>query len=800
MSFLRDVRFGVRILARNPLYACFSIAVVALGVGASTAVFTVVRGVLLQPLPYRDVDRLVTFRADAPGFAHQPALTEEEFRALGEQTDLFEEVATANSSPASLTGVDDMERVMSASISDRFLPLFGVAPGIGRQVTIREDVGPAWVRGVDISYELWQRRWHGDPSIVGREIEVNNLKVIVAGVMPRGFRLYLGEGTGVAPLVDIWWPGAPDVGSSRSCAVVARLRTGVTRPAAQAALDAFVARFVAEHPSSYRTGAVRLTLHPLADDVVRNVRPALLAFAAAVGFVMLVACANLTNLLLARASARTRELAVRAAVGASRRQLIEQLAIESLLIAGLGAIAGVILASWVRDGLLAVAPASLPRRETIVIDGVVLAFAGGTALASSLIFGTIPAWQATKTDLIGSIKQNSTSTSSARTMRGLLVAGQLGLSMMLLVGAGLMGRSFLRLRVVPLGFDPSRVMTIRTDLPFQRFRTAEQQEAFFDAAGTVARQVPGVESVAFGLPIPLSGQTLTRRYAEGPGETERVASAIVASAGYAEFLAVPLRAGRYLEAADRARDVPAVMVDERLAALVWPGRSAIGRRLLLSPGLRSQTWAEVVGVLGHIQLGTLGRDATPQMWVSYRAMPYGVDLVFRTRGDRRQVAAAVKRAVEALGPGRPLFALRALDEYVAEASAESRFATFVLGVFALLAVTLAAIGVYGVVAYATARRTREIAVRVAMGASRTSIVTLVVREGSLWIALGILAGVGGALVLSRYLGALLFDVPRQDPLTFAATPALLALVALAATVIPARRAARVDPMLALRSE
>jgi putative ABC transport system permease protein len=371
---------------------------------------------------------------------------------------------------------------------------------------------------------------------------------------------------------------------------------------------------------------------------------------------------------------------------------------------------------------------------------------------------------------------------------------------MLLVGAGLMGRSFLKLRDVPLGFDPSRVMTIKIDLPGQRFRTAEQQEAFFDAAGATARQVRGVEAVAFGLPIPLSGQVLTRRYVETPGERERVASAIVAYPGYAQFLGVPLHAGRYLELADRARDVPPVMIDERMAALVWPDRSAVGRRLLLSPGLRSQTWTEVVGVVGHIQLGTLGRDQSPQVWVSYRAMPYGVDLAFRTRGDGQQVAAAVKRAVEGLGPGRPLFAVRALDEYVADASAESRFATFVLGVFALLAVTLAAIGVYGVVAYATARRTREIAVRVAMGAGRRSIVTLVVREGSAWIAAGIVAGVGGALALSRYLGALLFDVPRQDPLTFAITLVLLVVVALAATAIPALRAARVDPMIALRSE
>jgi putative ABC transport system permease protein len=799
MTLLRDLRYGCRILVRYPSYALAAAAVVALGVGASTAVFAVVRGVLIRPLPYRDVDRLVTFRADAAGFNHAPALTAEEFAAIRGLTDIFEDAATANSSPASLTGVDDMERVMSASISDGFLPLFGVAPALGRQVTARQDVGPTWVHGVDISYELWQRRWHGDPAILGRDIEVNNLKMTVAGVMPRGFRLYLGEGAGVAPLVDVWFPGAPDVGTARSCPVVARLRPGITTATAQAALDTFVTRFIREHPRSYPAGGVRLTIAPLMQDVARTIRPALLAFSAAVGFVLLVACANLTNLLLARASVRTRELAVRTAIGASRAQLVQQLAIESFVIAAVGTAAGVLVAEWARDALLALAPASLPRREDIVLDGVVFAFAASAAFMSSLIFGLIPAWHATRAEVIATMKQDPGSPGAGR-MRGLLVASQLALSLMLLVGASLMARTFLRLHDVPLGFDPSGVMTIRTDLPFQRFNTPERREAFFAAAVDAARQVPGVEAVAFGLPIPLSGVRLTRSYSLGPGEPERVASAVVALPGYAEFLRVPLRAGRYIAREDRGRDVAALMADEGLAALVWPGENAIGKRLLLSPSSRAPRWGEVVGVVGRVRMEGLRGEAAPQLWVSYDAMPYGADLAFRTRSNGREVAAAVKRTVERLGPGRPLFAVRALDDYVADAAADARFASLVLGLFAVVAVVLSAIGVYGVVAYATARRTREIAVRLALGAERSRIVALVVREGALWIALGIGLGLAGAAVLSQYLGSLLFEINRYDPLTFSMVALLLTIFAFVATALPALRAVCVDPMLSLRAD
>ena len=802
MGLLRDVRFSLRILSRNPLFAFAAIAVVTLGIGATTAVFSVVRGVLLERLPYRDPARLVLFRVDAPGYVHQPALTGEEFLAIRARTDLFEDAATAHESPLSLTG-PDMERVGAASIGDNFLPLIGVEPAAGRAVSSREDVGSQWIRGVNISYELWQRRWQGDPSLVGRFIEVNNLQMQVVGIMPRGFHLYLGDATGIAPQVDLWAPIADGdfQPTSRGYPVVARLRKDVSIRVAQSAVDTLITELANARPDHYRTGRVHVTLSRLDDDVVRGVKPALAALAAAVGFVMLVACANLTNLLLARASARTRELAVRTAIGASRRQLIQQLAVESLVIGTLGAAGGVLLAQWGIDGLLALAPASLPRRENIVMDAPVAAFAIGAAMLASAIFGLVPAWLATRADVVGMLKEDSASSRSASTTRGLLVAGQLALSLVLLVGAGLMARAFVQMRQHPLGFNPSGVATVRVDLPPMHFRKLEDREAFYRAAQDAVRSIPGVDAVAVGLPIPFAGPTMTRRFALGAGAPERITRVVASFPGYAELLGVPLRAGRLFDASDAARGDPAVMVDEHLAALLWPGERAVGKRLLLQPSQPAQRqWADVVGVVGHLQLDDVRRESEPQLWLPYRTMAWDMAVAVRTRRDPAEMAALMKQTIEQLGPGRPVHALRSLESYVAEASADTRFALFVLGVFSLIAVTLTAVGVYGVVAYATARRMREIAVRLALGADAPRIVALVVREGFAWTCAGVVAGLAGALAVSRYLTTLLFNVGERDALTFLAVVALLAAVALVASALPAIRAVRIDPMLALRSE
>jgi putative ABC transport system permease protein len=802
MNLLQDVRFAWRVLARNPSYAAAALAVVALGIGMTTAVFSVVRAVLLQPLPYRDVDRLVTFRADTPTVAHAPALTAEEYLALGERTDLFEGIGTLNESRISITGVDDMENVPAASISDNLLGLFGTAPAFGRQVNSRDDIGNPYMRAVNVSYELWQRRWHGDPSLVGRHIEVNNIDVVVAGIMPRGFRIYMGPGTNISERIDIWAPGAPDLGTARTVPVVARLKPGVTGAAAQRAIDDFMSPFMAAHASSYRLGPVRLTLTRLDEDVVREVKPALVALSGAVAFVLLIACANLTNLLLARACARTRELAVRRSIGASRARLVAQLTTESVVLWVIGAALGLLVAQWAIDGLLQVAPTALPRREQIGIDLGVAAFAIGVSLVSSLLFGLVPALQATKEDLTGMLKQDPSSSRGAAATRGLLVAAQLALSLVLLVGAGLMVRAFISLRQVPVGFDPSHVMTMSAELHRAGMSAPEQRLAFFNSVAEAVRAVPGVTQAGLGLPIPLSTMRLTQRYARNENAPEQVATGLVALPGFLEALRVGVREGRPLAASDNAAERSVVLIDDRLASSLWPGQPAVGQRLLLGAATAPREWAEVVGVVEHLQLQDVrGSDQRPQIWSTYSARPsYSLSVVARTAGDPRALAGSIKKAIERLGPKRPVIDVQPLDDYVAAASADTRFALFVLAVFALTAVVLTGIGVYGVVAYATARRTREIAVRRALGADARGIVALVLREGAVWTAAGVAAGAAGAFVLTRYLSTLLFNVGTRDPLTFAAVALLLAIVALVATALPAIRAVGVDPMLALRSE
>jgi putative ABC transport system permease protein len=803
VTFLRDLRHGVRILAKNPAFAIAALGVMALGIGASTAVFSVLRGVLLTPLPYREPNRLVLFRVDLPGYAHQPALTSDEFLALREQSDLFDSVDAIVESDGNLTSPDDMAALNAVSISDTFFETIGVPLALGRPVA-RRDVGN--LRSVNISYELWQRRLQGDPAVLGRHIEINNNPMTIAGVLPRGFKAYFGPGASVPPQVDVWYPRGKgyDDDPFRGQVVVARLKRGVSLDTARAAVDALATNLVAAHPSTYRTGAMRLSLETLDREVASDVRPALLAVAGAVAFVLLVACANLTNLLLARASARTRELAVRISIGASRRRILAQLAAEGLAIGAFGAGGGLLLAQWGVEGLLLIAPAALPRREAIGVDTTVAAFAIVASLLCALLVSLVPAWQATKSDVAGMLKQDPASSRSTGTMRGLLVASQLALSLVLLVGAGLMARAFVSLRFVSLGFDPSQVATMYVSLHAGRFGTGTIEEArarrvvFYHQLLESARSVPGVQEIGAGFPIPLGAESMVQRVSLGPGLPERSTEGFISLAGYLDTLRVPIVAGRYFTAADDNQ--PVVIVDERLASELWPHQSAIGRRLLIVLAVGPPKAVAVVGVVAHVQTQTLRSTGLPQVWMTYATRSYAqLDLIVRASNPMALVP-ALEQAVQRAGSGRPVRDIRMLDEYVANASADTRFALFVLGAFAVLAVVLAAIGVYGVVSYATARRTREIAVRLALGADGPRIVLLVVRDGFGWTAAGIGTGLLGALVLSRYLSSLLFHVGARDPITYLGVAFLLGAIAVVATALPAIRAVRVDPMLALRTE
>jgi predicted permease len=607
--------------------------------------------------------------------------------------------------------------------------------------------------------------------------------------------------------VDVWFPWSDNYlrDPARDIHVIARFADGVSLASARAAVAVISSRLVAEHPSSYASGPVRLSIDAVTDEVVRDVRPSLLAIAGAVAFVLLVACANLMNLLLARASARTRELAVRVAIGASRMQILRQLSTEGLLIGAFGAGAGLLLASWGVGLLVDLAPAALPRRDLIQLDAGAVAFAIAMSIICAVGASLVPAWHATRRDLSGALKRDADTTPRGTATRGLLVSAQIALSLMLLVGAGLMGRAFIALRAVPLGYDPHDIVTMGVALDFHRFDdpliAVERAHhlAFYRRLADALRQLPGIEAAGVGGPTPLANDGIMQQgYALGPNDTPRQAEGIIALAGYLEALRVPLVAGRYFTDADD--DQPRIVIDEQLAKQLWPGASAIGRRLLMLHTAGDPQWAEVVGVARHVQNQELRRGGLPQIWVSYVIRPYAeLDLAVRA-SNPSAIVPAIKDTVQRLGAGRPLHDIRLLDDLVADASGDTRFALFVLGVFAVLALVLTAIGVYGVVTYATVRRTREIAVRRALGADARGIVALVIREGAGWTLCGLGVGLAGAVVLSNYLRTLLFHVGARDPLTFAGVAMLLGLVSLAATAVPALRAVRVDPMAGLRPD
>jgi len=797
MNFLRDLRFGVRVLARNRMFAAAALGVMTLGIGATTAVFAVVRGVLLTPLPYREPQRVVLFRVDFPGYTRQPLLTGEERAALRERTDLFESVDSIFDNEGGLTSPGIMRSVKAASITDTFFETLGVTPRLGRSVS-HVDHGSQSMNGVNISYDVWLRDFQGDPQIVGRSIEVNNRPVTVVGVLPRDFRVQLGDGIGVASKVDLWYHDFEGMGMStyRGHTVIARLRRGVTRDAAQVAVDTLMTTLVTAHPASYRSGKARLLLSTIDQDTVSRVKPALIALAGAVALVLLAACANLTNLLLARASSRTREIAIRSSIGASRVQIGRQLIVEGLVIGLLGVVGGLLLAQWIVDALLSVAPAALPQRDAIVVDRTVAAVAAAIGLITSVLVSLVPAWQATGGSVQLSLKQEPSSSRLTGRTRGMLVASQVAVAIVLLFGAGLMMRALVQLRSTPLGFDPHRAISMRVHLQSDGFGLPRRIEFYRQLSAAVAR-LPGIERAAIGTPVPLGGAPIIQRYASGPDQPERQAEGIVALPGYLETLGVRMVAGRSFAAGEEER--PFVMVDEQIARLLWPQQSALGQHVVLSPSRRPQT-AEVIGVVSHIAMRDRRDSGLPQFWLSYSlGTRFDMDLVARGTNPAASVE-AMTRTVNELKPGRPVSDIRLLDDYVADATADTRFALFVLGSFALIAVTLTAIGIYGVVTYITVLRTREIAVRLALGADASRIVAIVLREGALWTGSGVVAGLVGARTLSRYLESLLYQVGPNDGPTMVAVVALLTVVALTGSVVPVIRAVHVDPMLSLRSE
>ncbi|MBI1941984.1 MAG: ABC transporter permease [Acidobacteria bacterium] len=814
-SLIQDLKYGLRMLAKNPGFTAVAVITLALGIGANTAIFSVVNAVLLRPLPYRDADRLVAVWEENPdrGWYHN-IVSAANFVDWREQNHVFTEMAAVNIFPTfTLTGTREPEEVVGQQVTTNLFSLLGVQPVWGRDFLPEEDK-PGGPRVVILSYGLWQRRYGGDPTLVGKQVSLNNKSYTVIGIMPSDFyfppfwRELIGE-------VGLWVPGHDLSNPSRTnhaYIAVARLKSGVSLHRAQAEMDTIAGRIQQEYPENKGWG---VGLVQLREQAVGDTRLALLVLLTAVGFVLLIACANVANLMLARASTREREIAIRTALGAGRGRLIRQMLTESLVLASLGGGIGLVLAAWGIQILVANFPKGAfglgggVGLGSVTISGSVLAFTMVLAFITGIGFGLAPALAASKPDLNQSLKQSGRSSSEAshrNRLRDALIVSEFALALVLLVGAGLMIKTLAVLSRVDLGFNPENVLTARIPLLGPRYEDPQTRAQFFQQLLERVKSLPGVRwaSVSRGLPIfGWSGMDFVTEDHPSPPPNERPdANYVVIGPDYFRVLSIPLLRGRFFTDQDAPGALDVAIVNEELARQRWPGQDPIGKRFRVGRNIKLP-WLLVVGVVGNVRSQWPTPDYFAEIYVPYTQYPWLVyprNLVVRTVSNPTTVAAAIRDGVTALDRDQPVSNIRTLDQLAAQAVGQQRFAMVLLGLFAALALVLATVGVYGVMSYSVERRTHEIGIRMALGADRKKVLRLVIAQGFILTLAGVVIGVSGALALTRFLESLLFGVEPTDPLTFVLVSILLTSVALLACYIPARRATKVDPMVALRHE
>jgi putative ABC transport system permease protein len=807
----RDFLFTLRTWRRAPAFAVVTVLTLGLGIGLTVTIFSAVNGVLLRPLPYSRPDGLANIWVDL-GVGNQslPAVSPFDFRDYQRRARTFESFAAASGgnvvgAAGVITGGGaEPERVTVSTVTANFFPLLGIQPVVGRQFEIAEEAvqGPSVVM---LSHGLWRRRFGGDPTIVDRTIELDGVQHHVAGVLPEEFRLLLPAEAFLVQDSEIWKPlqfdySQPLARNFTFFTVFGRLRPDVTFDQAQAEMTSIAGQLRAEH-AVHESSDMRIRVIPLQQDIVKAARPALLALLGTVSFVLLIACANVAHLLLARGLGREREIAVRTALGASRWRVIRQLAMESLLLAVAGTVAGLVLAAVGLDLLRFAAPASLPRAANIQIDGTVLAFTTVVCLATALLFGAAPAMHWSRVNPMQALRTSASSSVSQARLRSLLVVAEIALSVVLVVGAGLMIRSFVGLQQVKPGFEPDHVLTFQLALPRGAYPDGAARRQFVRALEERLRALPGAEAVGAISQLPLTGSGPLSPYAYNEQTARNWESATadgrVITPGYFRAMGTRLMAGRFFT--DQEPLVGSIIIDDTLAERAFPGRSAVGQKLQVSPTGQPNMYAEVVGVVEHMRILDLGRPVRGQI---YRPLvgPPVVAIAVRTRSEPEALMTDVRSIVRALDSNLAIDRLQPMTAYVGDALAQSRFSLLLMSVFGALAIVLATIGVYGVISYSLSQRTREIGIRMALGEQPSHIRNLIVRQGMVLVAVSFAIGIPGAMLVARLLGDLLYGIPPTDPPTYLAAGAVLGLAALVACYVPARRVARVTPMLALRSE
>ena len=797
----QDLRNGLRNLARYRGYSVVVLFTLALGIGANTAIFSVVNGVLLQPLPYPNRDRLVMIWERSPQHPQvHNVISPANFLDWRAQNHVFLRMSALGWDISTLTGQGDPESLRGRDVSAPFFDMLGARAALGRTFTEQDDM-PGAPPVVVISNGLWKRRFASDPAIIGRAITLDDKPFTVVGVMPPDFRFLSEAG-------DFWTPiqlvPAKDyrAKSGRYMRAIGELRPGVSLAQAQKEMDAIAASLSRQYPQFDKDWGV--TLVAFHDQMTGTVRPALLLLLAAVGFVLLIACANVANVALTRASHRRREMAIRAALGAAASRLARQLITESVLLALIGGAAGAALASGGVTLLLALAPQDIPRLAAVSVDSTALAFTFLLSLLTGVLFGLAPAWYVRRTDPEQVLRQGGERIEGGgHLMRDAFVVAQVALSLVLLVGAGLLAESFLRMQGTATGFDPSGLLTTRLDLPSTRYPKPENKIAFFTDVIRKVRELPGVESASGVVFLPFSGMlagtdfTIAGRPAPAPGDAP-ITNVVVAMPGYFSTMRIPLRQGRLFDDRDTALAPRVFLVNQSFVRKFFPHENPLGQHITVSMG--DTVPGEIVGVVSDIKQTALDESEKPTVYYTYSHLPIGfMTLIVRSEAPRRQLP-AVTAAIHSLDPQLPLADAITMDDLISDSVSQQRFQSLLLAVFACAALLLAAVGLYGVQAYAVAQRTREIGIRVALGADRSRIFRDTVGRGVILAAIGLAIGLGGAAALSRFLSGFLFHVSPGDPATFAGVALLLTLVSLVASYVPARRAMRVDPLVALRHE
>ena len=803
-AFWQDVRYGARMLRKHPGFSLMAVITLALGIGANTAIFSIVNGVLLRPLPYPEPDQLDTvFQQNSP--TNQFGISVADFQGIEKEYAKIGSVAAFQHRAITLTGGERPEQIKATFATAGFFKTIGVSPARGRAFVPGED-RPDADPVVVISHGFWQRHLAGNTGIIGQRLMLDGIGYTVIGIMPPDFVAPTSTKPELWPILQLQTPKRRGPFTLR---VVARRNNGVSEQQGREELQRIAREVFAQWSHAFPDTNATYVSMPLKQALVGDIGTTLLVLFGAVGCVLLLASINVANLLLARASTRQQEIAIRAALGAGRLRLVRQLFTESLLLALLGGAAGLLLAVWGVDMLLALSPGTIPRMDQVKVDGFVLGFAALGTIFSCLIFGLVPALYNVNPDLNEPLKgggRGSAEVPGRRRLRDLLVIAEFALALPLLVGAGLMINSFMRLQQVKPGFEPDHLLTVRLPLPARKYSEQEQVANFYREMLRRIQTQPGVQSASIATHLPMEGGNTNDFILEirpiPPGESADVGEFMSVSPEYFRTLGIPLLKGRYLSEQDNEESPPVMIISETFARRFFPNEDPIGMRLKTG-GCTECDWTTIVGVVGDVKNEGLSAEIAPAMYCPFVQEGLNmrtISLLLRTDGDPSSMVAAVRREVNSIDPDLALADIKTMDQLMYESLGQSRYRGVLLGIFAMVALILAAVGIYGVIAYAVSQRTREIGIRIALGARRWHVFKLVVLHGMILSLIGVAIGVAASLALTRFLSSLLYGVSNTDPLTFSSVVLLLISVALLACAIPARSATRVDPMVALRQE